>query len=279
MPSFLKKILKKYHFHPLKRLGQNFLIDKKIIKAVVEEANIQKKDIVLEIGPGLGALTKEIIQRAGKVIAVEKDERMTEIIKKELEGCKNLRIVQGDIMKISDLSYLLHGSSKYKVVANLPFYAASPVIRKLLEFKNPPKEMVLIVQKEIAKRICSKPPQMNVLAVFTQFYADPKIIMTVSKKSFWPMPKVDGAIIRIKPLKKNRAKNSLFFEAVKAGFSHPRKKLVSNLARELAMNPSNKLKLNKEKLSFVFRESGIDLSQRAEALKIENWIKLVKMLK
>jgi len=263
-----------YGIKPLKRLGQNFLIDKNVVKKVIKAAELHSKDIVLEIGPGIGALTKEIAKKAGKVTAVEKDPRMVETLRENLKGFKDIEIINKDILK-----YNFQFSKKYKIVANLPFYITAPVTRKFLESKYPPEEMVLIVQKEVAQRICSRPPKMNILAVSVQFYAKPKIISYISKKSFWPSPKVDSAIIKITPhtncaklgLAQNKDK---FFKIVKAGFSHPRKQLANNLINELAMSLPNRLKLNKQEVNDLLLKSGIKPSQRAETLTIQDWINL-----
>jgi len=152
------------------------------------------------------------------------------------------------------------------VVANIPYYLTSPLIRKFLEEKNPPQEMVLMLQKEVAQRICSKPPDMNLLAVSVQFYAEPKIISYVSKNCFWPAPKIDSAIIKIIPKIKKQIKNDLFFKVVKAGFSQPRKQLVNNLSKTL--------KLTKEQTIALLIKNNIKPNQRAETLSIEDWIKL-----
>ena len=260
----------RYKIKPIKRLGQNLLIDKQVIKKVIRTANLQPKDIVLEIGPGTGVLTQEIAKTAKKVIAVEKDPSMCQILKQALGDFKNVEIVNKDIL---DFQFPI--SKQYKTVANLPFYITAPVIRKFLESKNPPKEMILIIQKEVAQRICARPPKMNLLAVSVQFYSKPKIISYISKKSFYPMPKVDSAIIKITPCV-NCAKPSLaqnkdkFFRIVKAGFSHPRKQLANNIA--------NGLKLNKQKINDLLLKNNIKPSQRAETLSINNWIQLTKVL-
>ncbi len=266
----IKGLLKKYQIRPSKRLGQNFLIDKKVIKKIIRAANLQPKDIILEIGPGIGVLTQELAQKSKKVIAVEKDPKMCEILKETLKDFKNVKIIQGDILKFNNYSLL---TTRYKLIANLPYYIVSPTIRMFLESPHPSEEMILMVQKEVAQRICSKPPKMNLLAISVQFYAEPKIISFVSKKSFWPSPKVDGAILKISAFNqyKKSTFNQRFFEIVRAGFSQPRKQLVNNLAKEL--------KLNKEQVNNWLLKSDIQPFQRAETLTIKNWIRLARMLK
>jgi len=271
--SEVKKELKKYQIRPSKGLGQNFLIGKSTLKKILEAANLQPGDKVLEIGPGLGVLTREIAKRVKEVMAVEKDEKMCEILKELLEGwnVRNVKVICGDILKIDNLELSENWKLKignYKIVANLPFYITSPVIRKFLELENPPTEMVLMVQKEVAQRICTRPPKMNLLAVSVQFYAKPEIISFVSKKFFWPQPKVDSAIIKITPYKsaKIRINPRLFFKIVKAGFSQPRKQLLNNLSKGL--------KLDKDIIKSWLLENNIQPDQRAETLNIEDWVKL-----
>ena len=270
---------------PLKRLGQNFLIDKSVVKKVIKTASPQSKDFVLEIGPGLGALTKELAKLPVYVLAVEKDQKLCQILKQTLKNYKNIEIINGDVLKFEiiklfkNLKATLRGVrfasrkiKNYKVVSNLPFYITAPVIRKFLESPSPPEKMVLIIQKEMAQRICASPPDMSILAVSVQFYAKPEIISYVSKKSFRPQPKVDGAIIKITPKNKTETRVSAvnFFKVVKAGFSHPRKQLANNLAKEL--------KLNKKELSSLLLQNNIQPSQRAETLFIDDWIKLTKVI-
>lgn len=262
-----KNLLKKYQIRPSKSLGQNFLINKKTAKKVIKTADLHSKDIVLEIGPGIGALTQELAKKAKQVIAVEKDPKMSEILKEVLRDFKNVKVINKDILKITKMQETI---TRYKVVANLPFYITAPTIRKFLEIKHPPEEMILITQKEVAQRICSKPSKMNLLAVSVQLYAKAEIISYVSKKSFWPQPKVDAAIIRIIPQKRALINTALFFKIVKAGFKHPRKQLANNLRKEL--------KLDKEKVNLWLLKNNIQPSQRAETLTIKDWIKLTKML-
>jgi 16S rRNA (adenine1518-N6/adenine1519-N6)-dimethyltransferase len=188
-----------------------------------------------------------------------------------MKGFKNIKIIKADVLKIKTAALNLR---KYKLIGNLPFYIVSPTIRKFLEEKCPPKEMILMVQKEVAQRICAKPPDMNLLAVSVQFYAEPKILFYVSKNSFWPRPKVDGAVLKIIPLTNTNREltdTKLFFKIVRAGFSQPRKQLVNNL--------SKMLKLDKEKVKNWLLKNGIQPSQRAETLNIEDWLKLTKNFK
>jgi 16S rRNA (adenine1518-N6/adenine1519-N6)-dimethyltransferase len=224
----IKQICQKYNFKPLRKRGQNFLINPKIYAKIIEAAELKKDDIVLEIGPGLGTLTQELAKRVKKVIAVEIDKKLVEILKERLQNYHNIDIIQEDILKIKDLrpQTRTFGSvrgrfkiKEYKVVANLPYNITGAVLRQFLSVEKcpsceagfaplqrdprqfvcwpQPTLMVLMVQKEVGQRICAQPPKMSLLSVMVQFYAQPKIISYVSKNNFWPRPRVDSAILRI----------------------------------------------------------------------------------
>ena len=260
----IKNLLKKYNLRPSKGLGQNFLVDKTALKRVIASADLSPEDIVVEIGPGLGVLTLELAKKAGKVIAIEKDSKMIEALKETLTSFKNIEIIQEDVRKITNNQL---PATNYKIVANLPFYLTAPVIRKFLEFGNPPELMTLIIQKEVAQRITAQPPKMNLLAVSVQLYAEPKIISYVSKKSFWPQPEVDAAIIKLKIRNlKSETNTKEFFRVVRAGFSQPRKMLINNLSKCLGVS--------KSRTEFWLNRNNIRLNQRAENLNITDWINL-----
>ena len=263
----IKNLLQKYSARPQKWLGQRFLIDEKVLRKIVEAADLKLGDTLLEIGPGIGTLTQELAQKTKRVLAVEKDRKMVEILKEILKDFKNVEIIFGDILKIDTGCHIQ--DTRYKVVANLPYYITSPVIRKFLEEENRPKEMILMVQKEVAQRICAKPPDMSILAVSVQFYSKPEIISFVSKKSFWPQPKVDSAIIKLKvKSEKLKIDKEVFFKIVKAGFSQPRKQLINNLSRCL--------KINRAKIKNWLLKNKVQPVQRAETLSVGNWMNLTK---
>jgi len=286
----VKNWLKKYQIRPSRGLGQNFLVDKGAMKRIIGAANLQPQDIVLEIGPGTGNLTQELAKRVKKVIAVEKDRKMIEVLKETLKDYDNVEIIRGDVLKIFNFQFSIFNKfsiSNYKIVANLPFYLTAPVIRKFLEGEGLPKEMILVVQKEVGQRITAKPPDMNLLAVSVQFYAKPKIIGYISKKSFWPRPKVNSAILQITPLinaDRKLINADLFFKIVKVGFSQPRKQILNNLAKKLALSspnglalsPPNGLKSNKIKVKEWLLKNKIKPERRAETLIVREWIKLTK---
>ena len=266
----LKKLFQEKNIKPLKKFGQNFVVSKEILEKIIESADLEPKDIVLEIGAGPGNLTKELAKKAKKVIAVEKDKKMIAILKETLKGFKNIKIIEGDALEFEPKSHKLRVNN-YKLVGNLPYYLTSAIIKKFLETENRPSQMVLMIQKEVAQRICSQPPKMNLLALSVQFYAKPKIVAYISKNCFWPRPKVDSAIINIKlniKKKKLRDNKDIFFKIIKAGFAHPRKQLANNLSSEL--------KLDKEKVKSWLLKSKINPSQRAETLKEKDWLNLTQ---
>ena len=286
--KIIKILLREEKTVPKKCFGQNFIIDKKVIDKMIEAAELCQCGLVLEIGPGIGSITEELAKKVKRVIAVEKDKRMADILKKTLKSFNNIEIINKDILEF-DLSVhnLPRGKThplnngQYKIVANLPFYLTAPVIRKFLETANPPKEMVLIVQKEIAQKICSNPPNMSILAISVQVMAEAKIISRVSNTFFWPKPKVDSAIIKITPKKPiiNSVLIPKFFEIVKAGFAHPRKQILNNLADGFASKTDSKVKSKKEDIKLWLLANKIQPTRRAGTLTVKDWINLTKSYK
>lgn len=268
-PTGIKSLLKHHHLFPKKRLGQHFLVDEGALGTIVAAAKLTKKDTVLEIGPGLGVLTGELVKRAGKVIAVEKDAKMVAILKERLGSSKNLEIISDDILKlISHISSLI--THNYKLVANLPYNITSPVIRQVLESPSQPKLIVLTIQKEVAERLCAKPGESNrgILSVMVQYYSQPEIIAIIPQTSFWPPPKVESAIIRLTPIRRYQPSDKEFFKIVKAGFSSKRRQLVNSLAGGLG--------LPKETVSVILKEAGVNAKKRAEDLSLKEWDELRK---
>lgn len=278
----IKNLLKKYNGKPEKYLGQHFILSKKALTLILAAAGIKNEDIIIEIGSGLGTLTRELAGAGAKIIAVEKDPLMISILKETLADYKNVKIIQADALYLSDLSTydvdsfgdtmgISAGKHGYKIVANLPYNIATFLIRSWLEIENPPKMMILMIQKEVAQRIVTQPPHSNLLGISVQFYADVKIIDYVKKESFWPKPKVDAAIIKIIPRKKPFVTSrEAFFAVVKAGFSQPRKQLAGNLVK--------KLKIPREKILEIFQDLNISEKARAENLTIEDWGKITEKL-
>jgi 16S rRNA (adenine1518-N6/adenine1519-N6)-dimethyltransferase len=250
------------------KLGQNFLTDSTIAEKIVGSANLSKDDNVFEIGPGAGALTRLLSQKAGKVLAIEIDKALIAPLKKELEDQKNSKIIADDILKIN-LPNLLEENNfqKYKVVANLPYYITSKIIRLLLETKYPPAEMVLMVQKEVGERICAPSGKESLLSISVKFYAEPEILFFVPREKFEPAPEVDSAVIRIK--RKNDIPEidiKKFFAFVRAGFSSRRKMLVNNL--------STSFHIPKTDVSEIIKKAGVEPTQRAQELEVRDWLRL-----
>ncbi len=252
------------------KLGQHFLVNKGIIEKIIAAAPLEKSGAVLEIGPGKGALTFALAARAKKVIAVEKDEALAHMLREKLtqQNIENVEVITGDILDFLSKNYELKAKS-YQVVANIPYYLTSALIRALLESPRKPDAIILMIQKEVAQRICAKDGTESILSLSVKLYADPRILFFVSRGSFSPPPKVDSAVIEITPKKEMLpADPADFFRAVKAGFSAPRKKLTSNLATKLA--------IPKDKLELIFLNMGIPANARAETLSFNQWIKLTK---
>lgn len=240
-----------------------------IIKKLINTAKIISGETILEIGPGTGNLTAELIKTGNPVTAIEKDRDMAEILREKFAAEKNFTLLFQNVLRFDETKI----KPPYKIIANLPFYASAPIIRKFLESGNPPQSMSIIVQKEVAQRISAAPPKSNILATATQFYAQSKIIGNISKGCFWPAPKVDAAILLLTPLPKEgeRADKKFiekFFKIVKAGFSHPRKILAGNFAQEL--------KIPREKIKTALARFDLPPSCRAENLSVQNWVSLAR---
>ena len=292
----LKELLKKYNAKPEKYLGQHFILSKKALALMIEAAEIKADDNIIEIGPGLGALTQELAKTGANITAIEKDPIMIRILKETLADFKNINIIQADARQVSKSDFDTFGdklginynrNQKYKIVANLPYNIATFLIRRWLESdppdSEPPELMVLMIQKEVAQRIVAKPPRMNLLAVSIQFYAIAEIVEYVPKESFWPKPKVNTAIIKITPHKNKMSSlagdrqkmktfiaEKTFFAVVKAGFSQPRKQLIGSL--------SKKLEIPKEKILNILKMLEISEQTRAENLTLEQWLLLTNNL-
>ncbi len=272
-----KEILKKIGLSPKKFLGQNFLVSEQTTDKILDTARLRSEDIVLEVGSGLGVLTRKMAERVAKVIAVEKDQELADWLEKELESFPNVEIVAGDILEINR-DWRLEIDEQHKVVSNLPFNISKIVIKKLLQKYNPPTEMTLMVQKEVAESICSQPPKMDLISVAVQLYAEPEYVQTVPRNHFWPQPKVNAAIIRLttrpsywraRTEKERRFVNQeLFFKLARAGFGHRRKQLTGLLQKELG--------LDRQKVIKLLKECDINPKARAETLSVQKWMELTE---
>lgn len=278
MRNYIKDLLNQYDLKPKKSLGQNFLINPKIYEDIINAADIKKGDKIIEIGAGIGTLTDYLAKAVGKegeVIGIEKDSQFVKILKDRFKNNQNVIIKEGDILKYTPrvLNITERPATKktYKIIGNIPYYLTSQLLRIIFEKWPVPKLIVLMVQKEVAKRIIAKPPKSNLLAVSVQYFSDPKIIQTVNKRSFWPQPGVDSAIIRLESRIQNlesREFSKKFFKIVKAGFSEKRKQLANSLSRGLGAS--------KTRIEQILENSEVNPSRRAETLTIEEWKKITK---
>jgi 16S rRNA (adenine1518-N6/adenine1519-N6)-dimethyltransferase len=263
-------LLHRFGLRPDKHLGQNFLIDGSALKRVVEAAEVGPKDIVLEIGPGLGSLTRYLAIQAQQVVAVELDADLLPPLKHVLAPYSNVTIVEGDILSLDPAR--LMPKPGYLVVANIPYYITSALIRHLLEARHMPSRLVLTVQREVANRICAQPGDMSLLALSVQVYGQPKIVAQIPSGSFYPIPKIDSTIVRVDIYTQPAVppeQLKTFFRLAKAGFSQKRKTLRNALSAGLAW-PA----IQAESL---LSESNIDSKRRAETLSIQEWASLTEV--
>ena len=257
-------LLKEHHLSPKKELGQNFLVDGSILSHIVESAEISKTTQVLEIGAGLGSLTYFLSQAAERVVAVELDQALLPIAQRVLQDCRNIELVEGDILKI-DISSL-HLPDGYTVVANIPYYITSAIIRKLLTTKEKPTRMVLTIQEEVAERICAQAGEMNLLALSVQVFGRPDPILKIPAGAFYPTPKVDSVTLRIDLFSQPviaEEKLDVFFRLIRAGFSQKRKMLRNTL--------SASLHIPREEIDGYLEKAGIAPQRRAQTLSLEEW--------
>ena len=262
--STRKKLVKKTVFRPRKQWGQVFLRSPAVANQIIKAAEIKPQDIILEIGPGTGFLTEKLLSAGAQIIAVEKDKELVEYLLQKFPS-PNLSLISADIRKLlrdnNSQLYNLLSNKCYKVVGNIPYYLTSYLIRLLLQLPQKPQLIILMVQKEVAQRITASPPQMNLLAVLTQSQAEVQLITFVSRKAFWPRPKVDSAIIKLIPIQNHLS--SSFLRLVKAGFSHKRKYLITNISQQLS--------LPVPKLQQIFLQLKIPLQARAQELSLNQW--------
>ena len=268
-PLPVRQLLNRYHLTPSKGLGQNFLVDDEILSEIVRIAEIPADSTVLEIGPGLGGLTRYLAEAADDVVAVELDRRMIPPLKEVLKEYDHVRIIQGDILEIDPDSLIVDPA--YSVVANIPYYITSAVIRHLLNAKTKPRRIVLTVQKEVAQRICAQPGDLSLLALSVQIFGSVSIPLTIPADAFFPQPKVDSSVVKIdvytEPLV-SVAELDDFFRLAKAGFGQKRKTLRNSL--------SSDLRLSTFEVETALAKAGIDPMRRAETVSIEEWKRLVE---
>lgn len=272
-----RKILKRYNIKADKSLGQNFLISDEVVDGIVESANIEKEDIVIEIGPGLGVLTNLLLQKSNNVIAVELDPRMVSILKDRFKEKDNFTIIHEDILKV-DLAKIINerksSNSRVKVVANLPYYISTPIIMKLLENNEIIDEIIVMVQKEVGDRLTAKTGERlaGAITYAVSYYSNASKVIDVPKESFIPSPKVESVVIKLE-LKKNvqEENKELLFKIIKSAFAQRRKTLENALI-------NGKIVTNKEKIQEIFDKLGIEKNVRGENLSLEQYESLCKII-
>lgn len=268
-PNYLKQLCLDYGLAPSKAYGQNYLVTESPIKKIIEAGELDKKDTVVEVGPGFGVLTLALAPLVKKVISFEIEKALSEYWEDQQKEFENLEIVWGNVLNMISKVKL---PATYKVLANIPYQITSPILRLFLEeVENKPERMILMVQKEVAERVCAKPGDMSMLAISVQYYGTPKVVAKVTKGNFWPSPKVDSAVLMIKPHTnsiENNYTDKQFFDFVRIGFSHKRKQLWSNLSgvyKDIDFKPILKEVTGNEKI-------------RAEELSVEDWKKILEKI-
>jgi 16S rRNA (adenine1518-N6/adenine1519-N6)-dimethyltransferase len=278
LPLNVPALLRQYGLRPDKSLGQNFLVDESALRRIMAVAEIARDEDVLEIGPGLGSLTRHLAQAARSVVAVELDARLIPPLQEVLSGVANVSLVQGDILSLDPSRLVSHadilgGHPEYLVVANIPYYITSALLRHLLEAERRPRRLVITVQEEVAARICSLPGDMSLLSLSVQVYGKPAVKAHIPAGAFYPTPKVDSAVIRIDLYPQPFIPApwlDTFFRLAKAGFSQKRKTLRNSLAS--GMGWSN------VQAAETLQNAGINPQRRAESLSLDEWRCLVQVV-
>lgn len=267
----IKEICKKLGITPSKSRGQNFLIDKNIINKLILEAQLQANDLVLEIGPGLGILTEQLLTAVKQVIAIEIDRKLVVFLQEKFASAiksQKLILIESDILK-ANLPALGFSDFNFKLVANLPYSLTSKIFRLFLEIGPRPSSMVVMVQKEVAQRLMAQSGEMNLLSLSTQLYSYPQMLFEVKANSFWPIPEVDSAVVKLN-LKTNINPQDykLLFRLARIGFAAKRKQLHNNLA--------GGLRINKTIIKEIITDLGWEENLRAQNLSVDDWIALTK---
>ncbi len=264
-----QELVKKYNFKFSKSLGQNFLIDDSVLEDIVNGAEVNGEDFVIEIGPGVGTLTAQLLMKAKKVTSIELDNDLSPILTEELGEHENFNLIHNDALKV-DFNEVIGDEKSVKLVANLPYYVTTPIIVKLLKDGYNFKSLTIMIQKEVAERINAEPncKEYGSLSVLVQYYCDTKIVRRVAPSSFIPRPKVESIVIRLDRLSEPRVKakdEKLMFELVRAGF---------NMRRKTLWNAAKAFNLSKEDLEKAFENSGVDQKRRAETLSLQEFANL-----
>jgi 16S rRNA (adenine1518-N6/adenine1519-N6)-dimethyltransferase len=251
-----------------KALGQHFLVDNSILDRIAAAAELTPEDVVAEVGPGLGALTRRLVQQAGWVAAIEMDAELAASLPARLGNPSNLTVVEADARSV-DIASLVGEETRYKVVANLPYYAANPIIRRFLESEPRPSLMVVMVQREVAQSMIASPGEMSILSVAVQYYAAPSLVCNVPPRAFRPPPKVTSSVVKLRLRERPAvevADSAAFFMLVRAGFSAPRKQLRNSLAQGLGVSG--------DEAGRLLAWAEVDGKRRAETLSLEEWAEI-----
>ncbi|HET8846153.1 MAG TPA: 16S rRNA (adenine(1518)-N(6)/adenine(1519)-N(6))-dimethyltransferase RsmA [Ktedonobacteraceae bacterium] len=265
--STVRDLLYAHHMRPNKSFGQNFLIDRAILQQIVEAAQLEFEDQVLEVGAGMGVLTRELASCVRRVVAVELEQNMLELLAGTISGYANVEILARNLLYLDPQE--IFANEPYKLVANLPYYITAPTFRHFLESANAPRLLVVMVQYEVAQRIVAGPGDLSLLGVSIQFYGKPRIVTRVPARAFYPAPKVDSAILRVdvhEQIPLTPLERDGFFRVVQAGFSERRKQLHNSLAHGLHRKD--------EEIRGWLATAGIEANRRAETLSIEEWLRL-----
>lgn len=271
-PLPITELLHRYDISPSKGLGQYFLIDQNALRKIIELSEIKKEDEVLEIGPGLGSLTRHLSLKAKRVVAVELDGRMIPALNEVLISCNNVEIINADIMEVDVAS--IFAQPGYLVVANIPYYITSAVLRHVLKAAKAPSRLVLTVQKEVGFRICSEAGKMSVLSISVQLFGKPSVVGQIPAGAFYPSPKVDSVIVKVDLFPTPQISSDdmdQFFLLVRAGFSQKRKTINNAL--------SAGMRWDKDKTGIILRQAGIDTNRRAQTLEICEWKSVLEVAK
>lgn len=266
------QLLRRYGLHPKKRLGQNFLTDAASLRKIIQAAELDRQEAVLEIGAGLGSLTVLLAQAVSQVVAVELDADLIPPLQEVIAPYPNVRLIQGDILRLDPASLFPSENQTFSVVANIPYYITSAILRHLLEAKRRPRQMILTLQFEVAQRICASAGEMSLLALSIHLYGTPSLVTRIPARAFYPQPKVDSAVLRLTVAPQPRlADTDLFFRLAKAGFSQKRKMLRNALAGGLGLEVNQVLRW--------LEAAQIEPERRAESLSLAEWGQLVEAYK
>jgi len=266
----VQSLLRSHGLRPNKRLGQSFLADPAVLQRIADAADLRPDDAVVEVGAGLGTLTRLLAERAGRVLAVEIDDGLLKVLREQMAGLANVQIVPGDILRVQPFGLTPRG---YKVLGNLPYYITSAILRRFLEQEPRPSLMVTTVQQEVAERIVAGPGEMSLLAVSVQFYGKPRIVSRIPAGAFYPPPEVDSAVLRIDVLEQPAVPGvdeKAFFRAVRAGFGQKRKTLRNSLRAGLVLDAGQ--------VVAALTRAGVDPERRAETLSLAEWGAVVQAL-